>query len=138
MASGPCHHRGTLRSLPGIHSTDGAVVSDQAGQDRSDGPQSWNPQGAQRNVEQSLPIFASASIVFYFGNQKWGWVFNVFQCWGNGINQQDETSHPLDLGQLERSHWMDDPANYPIVDRPLTTVSACYAEQLPTKINDAC
>jgi hypothetical protein len=102
----PATIRGTLRSLPGIHSTDGAVVSDQAGQDRSDGPQSWNPQGAQRNVEQSLPIFASASIVFYFGNQKWGWVFNVFQCWGNGINQQDETSHPLDLGQLERSHWM--------------------------------
>ena len=91
----PATIRGTLRSLPGIHSTDGAVVSDQAGQDRSDGPQSWNPQGAQRNVEQSLPIFASASIVFYFGNKKWRWVFNVFQCWGMGsINKMKQVMIP--------------------------------------------
>ena len=74
----PATIRGTLRSLPGIHSTDGAVVSDQAGQDRSDGPQSWIAHGAQRNLEQSLPIFASGIHRFLFWEPKHGGGIN--QC----------------------------------------------------------
>lgn len=69
----PATIRGTLRSLPGIHSTDGAVVSDQAGQDRSNGPQSWNPNmGPSEMWNNPFRFLLVHPSFFYFGNPNMG------------------------------------------------------------------